>query len=185
MAPSRAVRIAHYQHRYEADMARGFLDDADIPCSLLSDDAAGGISYIGGLAGAWVIVGEADAEAAVEVLTGAGMPVGPLAPSGPAVELARRADALPPLERSDAQDLTQALEAAQKAEFKYFVRCLLGVAPAAFIPLVGLAARGETALLALLTVLVVFTEGWKAIKSSREVKRLERALARLEEETRE
>lgn len=178
------VRIVHYKHRYEADMARGFLDDAGIPCSLASDSAAGGVSYIGGLAGAWVIVGDADAEAAVEVLEDAGMR-GPEQPSGPAADLALRADTLPPVERSEAEDLTEALEAAQKAEFKYFVRCVLGVSPAALIPLVGLAAQGEIALIALLTFLVVFTEGWKAVKSSREVKRLERALAKLEEETRE
>lgn len=179
------VRIVHYRHRYEADMARGFLDEADIPCRLLSDDAAGGMAYIGGLAGAWVIVADVDAEAAVAVLDSAGMRVGSERPSGPAVDLARRSDVLSPVARAELGDLTRALEKAQKDEFKYFVRCILGVTPAAVIPLVGLALRGEVALIALLCVLVVFSEGWKAVTAGREVKRLERALARLDEETRE
>ena len=181
----REVRIVHYRHRYEADMARGFLDEADIPCRLVSDDAAGGIAYLGGLAGAWVIVAEADAGAAVDVLESAGMRTGPEKPSGPAVDLALRADALTPVARSELDDLTSALEKAHKDEFKFFVRCLLGVTPAAVIPLVGLALKGEVALIALLCVLVVFSEGWKAVKANREVKRLEQALARLEEDTRE
>lgn len=180
-----ATRIAYYRHRYQADLARGFLDDADIPCQLLSDDTAGGVSYIGGLAGAWVIVGDEDAERAREVLDGAGMLVDPeAASSGPAVELARRADTLPPVARSDLDDLTRALDRARKDEFRYFLRSVLGLSPAAVIPFIGLAREGRIALVGLLMVLVFVTEGWKGIKMGREVKRLEGALARLEEETR-
>lgn len=178
------VRIAHYWHRYEADMARGFLEEADIPCRLLSDDAAGGVSYVGGLAGAWVIVADVHAEEAGRVLESAGMHLGHGEPSGPAVELARRADSLPPVARAELDDLTHALKQARDKEFKHYVRCLLGVSPAALIPVVGLAMRGEVALLVLLSVLVCFSEGWKAVKTSRVVRRLEAALATLEEETR-
>ena len=178
------VRIAHYWHRYEADMARGFLDEAGIPCRLLSDDAAGGVSYIGGLAGASVIVAEVHAEEAAQVLESAGMQLGYGEESGPAVELAQRAEALPPVARADLDDLTHALKAAQKKEFRHYVGCLLGVTPAALIPVVGLAMKGEVALMVLLSVLVCFSEGWKAVKFSREVKRIEAALATLEEETR-
>jgi len=179
------ARIAHFRHRYEADMARGFLDDAGIPCRLLSDDAAGGVAYIGGLAGAWVIVPEVEVEAALDVLESAGMQLGPEEPSGPAAELARRVDSLPPIARSDLDDLTHALEKARKDEFRHFIWCVLGGTPAAVIPLVGLAARGEAALIAVLMVLVFLSEGWKTLKAGREVKRLEAALARLDEETRE
>ncbi|HKJ00892.1 MAG TPA: hypothetical protein VJ997_00515 [Longimicrobiales bacterium] len=179
------VRIVHYRHRYEADMARGFLDEADIPSRLVSDNAAGGVPYIGGLAGAWVVVAGENAQAAVEILESAGMQVGPEEPSGPAVDLARRADTLAPVARAELEDLTRALEKAEKDELKYFVRAALGVTPAAVIPLVGLALGGEVALIALLCVLVVFSEGWKAMKASRRVKQLELALARLDEETRE
>ncbi|HSG09380.1 MAG TPA: DUF2007 domain-containing protein [Longimicrobiales bacterium] len=179
------ARIAHFRHRYQADMARGFLDDAGIPCRLLSDDAAGGVAYIGGLAGAWVIVAEENADAAVEVLGSAGMQLGPEEPSGPAAELARRADTLPPVARSDLDDLTHALEKAHKSELRHFLGCLLGATPAAIIPLVGLAARGEMALIALLTVLIVLSEGRKAVKASREVKRLEAALVQLDDDTRD
>lgn len=166
-------------------MARGFLDEADIPCRLVSDDAGGGASYVGGLAGAWVIVSEVDAEAAVEVLSSAGMQLGSDEPSGPAVELARRADSLTPVGRSDLGDINQALEKAQKDEFKHWVLCLFGVSPAAVIPALGLMAGGEMALLAILSVLVFLSEAWKAVRSGREVKRWHGALVQLEEETRE
>lgn len=179
------ARIAHFRYRHEADMARGFLDEADIPCRLLSDDAGGGAIYIGGLAGAWVIVAGAHAEAATEVLESAGMQLGPEEPSGPAAELARRADTLPPVARSDLDDLTHALEKAQKSEFRHFLGCVLGATPAAIIPLVGLALGGETALIALLAVLIVLSEGRKALRAGREVKRLEAVLVQLDEETRD
>lgn len=80
------VRVAYFRHRYEADMARGFLDDADTPCRLISDNAAGGVAYVGGLAGAWILVGEANAEAAVDVLESAGMLTTLETPAGPAAE---------------------------------------------------------------------------------------------------
>jgi hypothetical protein len=179
------VRVAHFRYRHEADMARGFLDDADIPCRLISDDAAGGAAYLGGLAGAWVLVREEHGQGALEVLESAGMLTALQEPTGPAADLARRADALPPVPRSELDDLTRALEKARKDEFKYFVLCLLGVSPAAVIPLAGLVVQEEIALFLLLAVLVVLSEGWKGIKAGREVKRLEAALASLEEETRD
>jgi hypothetical protein len=64
---------------------------------------------------------------------------------------------------------------------RHFIRCMLGVTPAAAIPVVGLALEGNVALLALLCVMVTFVEGWRWIRAGRLAKRLERELAILEE----
>lgn len=170
--------LAHFSHRWEAEFAQGFLDDAGVPSRLVSDDAAGGSPYMGGLAGATLFVAPAHAEEARAALESAGL----LRPAGeaPPVPLAERP--LPPVLRAEAADIEERLRRARKAEMRHVVFMFLGITPAAVVPLVGLALEGNVALMALLCVLVVFVEGWRWIRAGREVQRLEDALARLEEE---
>lgn len=171
------IRIAHFQHHWEGEFARGFLEEAGVPSRLVSDHAAGGSPYLGSMAGASLLVPEEATERAREVLEAAGV-LGTREEARPAL-LERP---LPPVLRADAADLTEQLRKARKSEVRHGVFTLMGVTPAAVVPLVGLALEGNVALVALLCVLVVFVEGWQWIKAGREVARLEAALAELEEE---
>ena len=182
--------LAHFAHHWEAEMARGYLEEAHIPSRLISDNLAGGHFYMGSVAGASLLVATAKLEAARKVLGDAGV----LEPAADAAEpgdaeggdgdeshaLAERP--LTPVARADREDLTERLRVARKAEVRHFIRCMLGMTPTAVIPVVGLALEGNVALIALLCVLVVFVEGWRWIRAGKLVKRLQAELARLEEE---
>lgn len=169
--------IARFSMRWEADLAQGFLDDADVPSRIVSDGAAGGQPYVGGLAGASLLVSTDHAQSARRVLEAAGV----LEPPGGSREVEETHQPLPPVLQADHDDLMEELEAAQKAELKHFVRAMLGMSPAAVIPFIGLAREGNVALLAVLCVLVVFAEGWRWIQAGRRVRRLKIALTDLQE----
>lgn len=170
--------LARFTHQWEAELARGYLEDAGVPSRLLSDNLSGGHTYMGALSGASLLVATERAEEAYGVLANAGL-VAPVDDDGSA--LTSPAPPLPPAERADRDDLVEALAAARKAEVRHAVRCMIGVTPAAVIPLVGLALEGNVALMVLLCVLVVFVEGWRWIAAGRKVRRLEAALAEVEE----
>ncbi len=172
--------LAHFGHHWEAEFAQGYLEDAGIPSRLVSDGAAGGQPYVGGLAGASIRVAGADATRARDVLVSAGLLPGRRAEPDPGRAL--RKGGLGPLARADLEDLTERLEAARKAEVRHFIRCMLGMTPSAVIPFVGLALEGSVALIALLCVLVVFVEGWRWIRAGRLVRRLEAQLANVEDD---
>jgi len=173
------IILAHFRHRWEADLAQGYLEDAGVPSRIVSDGAAGGQPYIGGLAGASVRVSRHDEHRARLVLERAGVLDG--GPGGDAGDHLPTARPLSPVQASEKRDLEERLQAARKAEVRHFVRCMLGVTPTAVIPIVGLALEGEVALLALLCVLVVLVEGWRWIRAGRLVKEIQAGLARLEE----
>lgn len=62
--------VAAFPHRYQADLAAGYLKDADIPVVVFADD--GGGAYPLGT-GAQVVVPTEEAERAREVLVRAGV----------------------------------------------------------------------------------------------------------------
>lgn len=170
--------LARFSHHWEAEMARGYLEDAGVPSRLVSDNLAGGHTYMGSLAGASILVATERAEEAYQVLANAGVvepPGASLAPGDPD-------DRLPPALRAERQDLVERIAAARKAEMRHFIWCMLGITPAAAIPLVGLALEGNVALMALLCVLVVLVEGWRWIRAGRLVKALEAELSRVDED---
>ncbi|MGD8318919.1 MAG: DUF2007 domain-containing protein [Gemmatimonadota bacterium] len=173
--------LAHFKHGWEAEFARGFLDEAGIPCRVFSDAQAGGHPYAGGLAGASLSVAEFDAARAHAVLEDAGVlgPGGVLQEGGGAAS-ASTSGPLPPVLQADLDDVNRQLRRARRKEMGHFVRSMLGITPAALIPIVGLALRGEVALVALVCVSVVFVEGWRWIQAGREVRRLEDMLTKLE-----
>jgi len=167
--------LAHFAHHWEAEMARGYLEEAEIPSRLISDNLAGGHFYMGSIAGASLLVATPRLEDARRVLGDAGV-------LGTGHPLAERP--LSGVARADREDLTERLRAARKAEVRHFIRCMLGMTPTAVIPVVGLALEGNVALIALLCVLVVFVEGWKWIRAGKLVKRLQAEIATLEREAR-
>jgi len=171
------VRIAHFQHYWEAELARGYLDEAGLPCRLVSDNVAGGVSYLGGLAGASLLVAEEVEEPARAVLESAGILGG--GEDGP-VPLVERE--LPPALRAEVADLEERLRRLRKEQSRHLLWMALGVTPAAAIPLVGLALEGNVGLMAVLCVLVVFVEGARWMKAADEARRLERWRAEIEEE---
>lgn len=189
------VILAHFRHRWEADLAQGYLEDAGVPSRIVSDGAAGGQPYVGGLAGASVRVSPLEEQRARLVLERAGVleggsggddgvgddgaAGGPGALAGTRASPARR---LSPLQRAERRDLEERLKAARKAEVRHFIRCMLGVTPTAVIPIVGLALEGNVALLALLCVLIVLVEGWRWIAAGRQAQQIQLALVRLEED---
>jgi hypothetical protein len=67
---SETVVVAAFAHRYQADLAAGYLKDADIPVVVFAED--GGGAYPLGM-GANVVVPEEEAERAREVLVRAGV----------------------------------------------------------------------------------------------------------------
>ncbi len=177
------TRLAHFDHHWEAEMARGYLDDAGLPSRLVSDNLAGGYTYVGSVSGASLLIAAELFDEARRVLTSAGV-LHPAPEEGDALSTEVRPGPAPtatpplaPLQEADRRDLTERLTAARKAEVRHFIRCMLGVTPAAVIPVVGLALEGNVALLALLCVLVTLVEGWRWIRAGRLVKRLEGELA--------
>ena len=58
------TRLAHFDRHWEAELARGYLEDAGIPSRLVSDNLAGGQLYMGNLAGASLLVASERLEAA-------------------------------------------------------------------------------------------------------------------------
>ena len=176
------VLLAHFKFLHEAEYAKGFLDDAGIRCWLKSDDAAGGAPYIGGLAGAGLIVDARDVERGRAVLDGVGGLADPASDEDRLPEWVPEETSLPPALRADLVDLELELKRARKSEVRHFVWAMFGVSPAAIIPLLGLAREGRVARVALLCVMVVFWEGWRWIQAGREVKRLESAMERLRAE---
>jgi hypothetical protein len=174
------VRLAHFRHRWEAEFARGFLSDGEIPSRLAEDGAVGSGLYTGDLAGTSLFVTVEDEAQAREILEAAGVLESAEAASNRPPPLTERD--LPPVLRADAEDLTERLDAARRAETRHGIYALLGFTPAAVIPLVGLFLEGNMELLALLFVLIVALEGGKWIRAGKEVQRLEILLAELEEE---
>lgn len=186
----REIRVGHFDRLWEAELARGYLEDAGVPSRLISDNLAGGSTYVGSVAGASLLVGSDHLEEARRVLTGAGL-LGAGArgagadgdePSAPARDRpgAGAARALAPVQRADRYDLIERIAVARDAEVRHFIRCMLGITPAAVIPAAGLVLEGNVALLALLCVLVSLVEGWKWIRAGRVTKRLAEELARLD-----
>lgn len=171
------TRIAHFQHYWEAELARGYLDDAGIPCRLVSDNVAGGVSYVGGLSGAALFVAEEVEDAARVVLESAGILGGD---EDEAFPLAERD--LPPDLRAEAADVEERLGKLRKEQSRHLLWMALGVTPAAVIPLVGLALEDNVTLMALLCVLVVLVEGFRWMRTSVDVRRLERRRSEIEEE---
>lgn len=173
--------LARFNHHWEAEMARGYLEDAGVPSRLISDNLAGGYTYMGNLSGASLLVATERAEEAYHILADAGLVEPPEGagdaaddPSGPEEK------AIPPALRAERDDVVEELLTARKAEMRHLVWCMIGITPAAVIPFVGLALEGNVALMALLCVLVVFVEGWRWIRAGRRVKALEAELARLD-----
>lgn len=173
--------LARFNHHWEAEMARGYLEDAGVPSRLVSDNLAGGYTYMGNLAGASLLVASERAEEAYRVLADAGVVEPPEGAGDAGRGLPEGgAEALPPAIRVERADLVEELRLARKAELRHLVWCMLGMTPAAVVPFVGLALEGNVALMALLCVLVVWVEGWRWIRSGRRVKALEADLARLD-----
>ena len=171
--------VARFSLRWEAEFAQGFLTDAGIPARIMEDGGGGLGAYMGDVMSATLVVAEVDHVRARETLEGAGV-------LESAAEIQNRPPALldrelPPVLRADAQDVTEALRLARRAETRHGMFALLGVSPAALLPVLGLLFEGSGALVVSLCILVVLTEGWKWMSSGREVKRLEALLREFEE----
>lgn len=177
------VSVARFKFLHEAEYAQGFLEDAGIRSRLKPDNAAGGAPYIGGLAGAALVVAAGDGDRSLEVLQDAGV-LEDAEGSGIASRVGEeeRLQALSPALRADLADVELALERARKKEARHFAFAVFGVSPAALIPFLGLALEGEGALLAVLCVMVVIVEGWRWFKAREEVRSLEVTLIELHEE---
>ena len=70
MSPT--IVIALFPTRHEGELARGFLDRAQVPASLLADDAGGAEAGLTFVNPARLMVREEDEGSAREVLEGAG-----------------------------------------------------------------------------------------------------------------
>ncbi len=64
-----SVVIREYKQRFEADAAKGLLEDAQITCFLSSDDAGGSYPGVTFTSGYRILVLEEDVEAAEEALS--------------------------------------------------------------------------------------------------------------------
>lgn len=73
-ADDRAVVVARYGRRYEAEFARGFLEDAGIPAVVAADDAGGADLGLSMARSVPLLVRAEDAERAREVLRDADLP---------------------------------------------------------------------------------------------------------------
>jgi len=177
------VSVARFKFLHEAEYAQGFLEDAGIRSRLKPDNAAGGAAYIGGLAGAALVVTAGDVDRSSEVLRAAGV-LEEAEGSGSASRVSEeeRLQSLSPALRADLADVERALERARKKEARHFAFAVFGVSPAALIPFLGLALEGEGALLAVLCMMVVIVEGWRWFKARGEVRSLEVTLLELNEE---
>jgi len=67
------ITIARFAYRHQGDLARGYLEDADIVCALFVDDASGIESGMAFSNPARLVVRAADADRAREVLRAAGL----------------------------------------------------------------------------------------------------------------
>lgn len=65
--------VASFNRRHEAEYAQGFLTDAEIPSSIVADDAGGADLGLGLSSSARIAVGERDRERALQVLRDAGV----------------------------------------------------------------------------------------------------------------
>jgi hypothetical protein len=68
-----ATVIARFAYRHQAELAKGYLDDAGVPARLLIDDAGGMEAGLPFANPARLLVGEDDVERAREVLRRAGI----------------------------------------------------------------------------------------------------------------
>ncbi len=74
---NRPTEVAAFPHQHQAELARGFLEDAGIPAAVVGD-AAGQIQYGAGFSSpARVLVRQADRHRALSILAAAGMVEGP------------------------------------------------------------------------------------------------------------
>lgn len=170
--------IARFSHRWEAEFAGGFLSDAGIPAQIVEDGMAGSGPYVGDLGGASLRVPDEDREEALSTLQAAGVLPDPEAPKP--IPLEDRP--LPPVVRADVEDLRERIRLARREETRHGIYALIGLTPAALIPLVAFVLEGRVELLVLLMVLVVFVEGWRWIRAGKDVRRLEDQLRAIEAE---
>lgn len=73
---SRIVPLATFNHRHEAELARGYLEEAGIPAALSVDDGGGAFGLpiaTGGAGFPTLFVREADMERARQILEATGM----------------------------------------------------------------------------------------------------------------
>ena len=174
------VPVAHFTLRWEADYARGFLEDSGIPCRLQEAALGAGGFYAGDLHGASLLVPEGEFERAREALESAGVLQTDEAAAAQPPPLLERD--LPPVMRSDVTDIQEALEAAKRKANRHGIYAVLGFTPAALIPLTGLVLQGNGGLVALLGLLVVVREIRRWIGASREITRLELLLMEMADE---
>ena len=177
--PVSETPVAHFSLRWEAEFARGFLTDAGIPARITDEGGAGIGAYMGDAVGCTVFVAEVDHVRARETLEAAGVLESAAAIQNRPPALLDRE--LPPVLRADAEDVTEALRLARRAETRHGLFALLGVSPAAILPMLGLLRGGSEALVIPLCLLVMLTEGWKWIAAGREARRLEALLLEFEE----
>jgi hypothetical protein len=176
----REVWVAHFGLRWQAEFALGFLQDADIVARIVDDGGVGTGPYTGDLMGASLLVPE-DCEAeARRTLETAGVLADPALRRPEAPPLLDRP--LPPVLRADAQDVTDELAMARKAATRHALFALLGVTPAALLPMIGLLLQGSAPLVVTLCVLVALSEMRKWFRASKDVNRLEMLLLEYEDE---
>jgi hypothetical protein len=174
------VPVAHFTLRWEADYARGFLEDSGIPCRLQDAALGAGGFYTGDLHGASVLVHETDLGRAREALESAGVLRAEGSVDTSPLPLLERD--LPLMVRSDVTDIQAELEAAKRSVNRHGLYAVLGVTPAALIPLFGLVLQGNGGLVAVLSAMVVARETRRLIRASREVTRLKVLLMEMGDE---
>ena len=77
------------------------------------------------------------------------------------------------------EDLREELAAADRKYRRHVIWLLLGVSPAAFVPMIlALSEFGASALVSIVLLVLIF-ESWRAFGAKREVRRLERVEAEL------
>jgi hypothetical protein len=69
---SENIVVARFHFRHDGEIARGFLEDADIPAALFIDDAGGAEPNLAFVSPARLVVRAEDAERAKEILWNAG-----------------------------------------------------------------------------------------------------------------
>lgn len=77
------------------------------------------------------------------------------------------------------EDLEARLGVVRRKERRHLLWTVLGVSPGAVIPALGLLREGNTALLLLLSGLVVVSQGYSWARAAREAERLEKQLQSL------
>jgi hypothetical protein len=87
--------------------------------------------------------------------------------------------------RSEVRDLEEALEARRRATHRHFLWAVLGLSPAAFLPMIGLLRGGSLVLVLVLGTLVTVVELIRGMKARgdffRMLERYKRGSARLKE----